>query len=149
MSLAPLVATVDHILGPGDAMVDSYPDAIDPAAVGTCPALTKAGGGYFFDEILEYRLWVHPRGGGSDYYCAFSRYADARKYSVRTAGAEVPLVLIRQKEYVDEHEPDRLIHVKADRVAEWRVEWLDRGPRRPGQIEEFIARRLAARGGDE
>jgi len=34
------------------------------------PALTSSGGNINYDsaEILEYRIWVHPRKGGDDYY---------------------------------------------------------------------------------
>ncbi len=52
----------------------TYPDAQDPERVGTYPAVVKAGGGYVWDEVLEYRVWCCPRLGaedledGSDYY---------------------------------------------------------------------------------
>lgn len=52
----------------------TYPDAQDPERVGTYPAVVKAGGGYVWDEVLEYRVWCFPRLGaedledGSDYY---------------------------------------------------------------------------------
>ena len=35
---------------------DAYPNAIDPDMVGEYPALAKAGGGYVWDEVLEYRV---------------------------------------------------------------------------------------------
>jgi hypothetical protein len=38
----------------------NYPNVINPSKVGTYPALVKSGGGYFYDEVLEYRVWVHP-----------------------------------------------------------------------------------------
>lgn len=37
-----------------------YPAAIDSALVGTYPAHTKSGGGYFYDDVLEYRVWCRP-----------------------------------------------------------------------------------------
>ena len=44
----------------------SYPAPIDPSRVSTYPALTKSGAGYFYDEVLEYRVWVHHAEGGDD-----------------------------------------------------------------------------------
>ena len=88
-----------------------YPDAIDPTQVGEYPALSKAGGGYVWDAVLEYRVWCHPERGaedhddGSDYYYPFATYAEALAFSEATAGAEEPLALIRQDEYIDEPAP--------------------------------------------
>jgi hypothetical protein len=90
---------------------NTYPDAIDPSAVGTYPALVKAGGGYVWDEVLEYRVWCHPERGapdeeeGSDYFEAFASYADALTFSRETAGADEPVALILQREHIDEKEP--------------------------------------------
>ena len=71
-----------------------YPDAIDPDLVGSYPASAKAGGGYVWDVVLEYRVWCHPERGasdpedGSDYYYAFATYEEALAFSHATAGAE-------------------------------------------------------------
>lgn len=119
----------------------SFPPANDPDAVGSYPALAKAGGGYFFDDVLEYRVWVHDPDGGDDYFYAFATYDEALQCSNATNGAEPPLVLIRQHEYIDEPEPGVMHHIKEIRDAEWRPEWLERGARQPGQIEQFIAER--------
>ena len=60
-----------------------FPDAIDAKLVGTYPALTKSGGGYVWDEVLEYRVWCHPElgapaeDGDDDYYYAYATYAEA------------------------------------------------------------------------
>lgn len=121
------------------AKTDDYPDAIDPAAVGSYPAGVKSGGGYFFDEVLEYRVWVHAPIDGSDWFMAFATYEEARKYAEETELAEAPLVLVRQLEFVDEPEPGDLRHVKGDRITEWRVEWLADGPRKPRDIEQLIS----------
>jgi hypothetical protein len=37
--------------------------AIDPNRVGTYSADTKSGGGYFYDDVLEYRVWCNPEKG--------------------------------------------------------------------------------------
>ena len=39
----------------------AFPVAIDPARVGTYPADTKSGAGYFYDDVLEYRVWFPSR----------------------------------------------------------------------------------------
>lgn len=41
-------------------MKSSYPTVVDLHMVGKYPVLTKSGGGYFYDEVLEYRVWCHP-----------------------------------------------------------------------------------------
>lgn len=34
-----------------------YPPVRDPDQVGTYPAAVCAGGGYVWDDVLEYRVW--------------------------------------------------------------------------------------------
>lgn len=105
--------------------MSQYPPAIDPEMVGEYPASAKSGGGYFFDEVLEYRVWCHPERGaadefdGEDYYYAFETYGEALAFSEQTAGAEAPLVLIRQWEWINEPSPGEFIHQRGERVAEW------------------------------
>jgi hypothetical protein len=124
---------------------DSYPDAIDPNLVGTYPAAADAGGGYVWDEVLEYRVWCHPERGaadcedGSDYYSAFATYVEAAAFSGNTPGAEEPLALIRQLEYIDEPQPGEYRHMKELRIAEWPVEFLRRPRRTPNTIPEFLS----------
>src|SRR5579864_983259 len=126
------------------ALVPHYPDAVDAALVGTYPALAKAGGGYVWDEVLEYRVWCHPERGapdeedGSDYYYAFGTYAEALTFSVKTVGAASPLALIRQREYISEPEPGVYVHVKEERVTEWPVEFLRRPKRTKDTIPAFF-----------
>ena len=38
-----------------------YPAAVDPIRVGTYSAETKSGAGYFYDDVLEYRVWLNPK----------------------------------------------------------------------------------------
>ena len=47
-------------------MDEQFPVAVDPEAVGTYPASVGAGGGYVWDEVLEYRVWCHPERGAPD-----------------------------------------------------------------------------------
>jgi len=129
--------------------MNEYPKVIDPDLVGEYPAMAKAGGGYFFDEVLEYRVWFCVADGspdtadGDDYYYAFGSHEEALDFSRAHDGAGEPLALIRQREWVNEPKPGHFVHVKGERIAEWKTEWLSRGARQPGAIESFIAARSA------
>jgi putative acetyltransferase len=121
------------------------PEAIDPGKVGTYPGPAKAGGGYVWDEVLEYRVWCHPERGaedlddGSDYFYAFASYGEALAFSRQTAGAEPPLALILQREYIDEPEPGDYRHVREERVTEWPVTFLGRPRRTAATIPDFLS----------
>jgi len=107
--------------------------------------LAKAGGGYVWDEVLEYRVWCHPENGapdsadGNDYYTPFVSYQEALEFSRKTRGAEEPLALIRQDEYISEEEPGDYRHVKNVRIAEWPVEFLRRPRRTATTIPDFFS----------
>lgn len=122
-----------------------YPEAIDAALVGTYPASAKTGGGYVWDAVLEYRVWCYPSSGaadtcdGCDYYYAFASFEEAQDFSFMTAGAQRPLALVLQEEYIDEEEPGRFVHVKARRITEWPAEFLVRPRRTPSTIPDFMS----------
>ena len=122
-----------------------YPAVLDPNAVGEYPALVAAGGGYVWDEVLEYRVWCHPERGardrayGSDYYYAFASYEQALDFSTQTAGAEKPIALILQREYISEPDSGVYVHVKERRMTEWPVEFLSRPRRTPDTIPNFLS----------
>jgi putative acetyltransferase len=122
-----------------------YPVAVDASLVGTYPALAKAGGGYVWDAVLEYRVWCHPERGapdeadGSDYYYAFATYEEALSFSEGTEGAEEPLALVLQEEYIAEDEPGQYVHVKETRVTEWPPEFLKRPRRSDRTIPDFLS----------
>lgn len=122
-----------------------FPAAADPEMVGTYPARAHAGGGYVWDEVLEYRVWCLPsRGaedvaGGDDYFYAFGTYEEARYASEELDGAEEPLALVRQLEYIDEAERGVYRHVTQERVTEWPVAFLSRPQRAERTIPEFLA----------
>jgi len=124
---------------------DQYPPAIDPARVGEYPAEVNAGGGFVWDAVLEYRVWCHPHDGaddpgdGSDYFYAFDSYAEALAFSQETTGAEEPVALILQREFIDEPEPGRYLHVTTERLTEWPVEFLTRPRRTDRTIPDFLA----------
>ena len=125
--------------------VASFPDAEDPSRVGEYPALSGAGGGYVWDAVLEYRVWCHPERGapdhedGSDYCHAFATYAEALQFSQATKGAEDPVALIRQDEYISEPETGRYVHIKETRITEWPVAFLYRPKRTDRTIPDFLA----------
>ena len=122
-----------------------YPDAVNPELVGEYPALAGAGGGFVWDHVLEYRVWCHPERGapnlydGSDYYHSFGKYADAVAFAAQTEGAEEPLALIYQHEYISEPQPGVYVHVKEPRVTEWPMEFLQRPRRTANTIPEFLS----------
>lgn len=122
-----------------------YPKVLDENMVGKYSALAKAGGGYVWDEVLEYRVWCHPEKGaedleeGNDYYYAFTNYKEAKEFSVNNNGTEEPLALVFQKEYIDEPENGKYIHVKEERITEWSVEFLIRPRRNESTIPNFLS----------
>ena len=127
-------------------MKDRYPPAVDPEKVGQYPALTAVGGGYVWDEVLEYRVWCHPEDGGDDYYYAYTSYEEAREavdllrrsdHSI--AQVEDPLALIQQREHINEPKPGEDEHVKEERITEWPPESLHRPRRTSRTIPDFLA----------
>lgn len=123
----------------------TYPAVLDPLKVGDYPASAKAGGGYVWDAVLEYRVWCHPERGapdeddGSDYYYAFESFDDAKKFADENPGTEEPLALILQREYIDEPEPGHYIHIREPRITEWPVVFLARPQRDEFTIPDFVA----------
>ena len=121
------------------------PAVADRKKVGTYPAHAKAGGGYVWDEVLEYRVWCHPERGakdldqGNDYFLAFATHAEAVEFAEATQGTEAPLALILQREFIDEPEPGRFVHVSTERVAEWPVAFLSRPRRTDRTIPDFLS----------
>ena len=116
----------------------SFPHAVDKAKVGTYPALSKSGAGYFYDDVLEYRVWEHLKNEEVKFW-AFATYNEAREFSRKTPNAEKPLALVRQNEWIDEPEPGKFIHVKEPRITEWQVEWLQDNKNSRQQIPKFLA----------
>lgn len=125
--------------------MSDFPNVKDLNLVGSYPALVKSGGGYVWDEVLEYRVWCHSHDGatdvenGNDYYLVFGTYEEALAFSGKTVGAEAPLALILQEEYIDEPEPGKYIQVKEQRLTEWPVEFLRRPRRNANTIPNFLS----------
>lgn len=123
----------------------NYPDVADASLVGTYSPVAKSGGGYVWDDVLEYRVWCHPERGapdledGDDYYYSFTTYSEALECSQEVEGAEEPLALIRQLEYIDEPKPGSYRHIEQERITEWPVEFLRRPRRTRNTIPDFLS----------
>jgi len=123
----------------------NYPPAVDPEMVGEYPAVAGAGGGYVWDEVLEYRVWCHPERGapdecdGDDYYFPFETYEDALAFAKANPGTEAPLALILQKEHISEAAEGIYDHVTEERQTEWPVEYLNRPRRTDHTIPDFLS----------
>jgi putative acetyltransferase len=126
-------------------MAMTYPAVLDPQKVGEYPATVKSGGGFVWDAVLEYRVWCHPELGaldeadGGDYYYAFGSYEEADAFHQNNVGAEEPLALVLQREYLDEPEPGQYVHVREERLTEWPVAFLLRPQRDEHTIPDFLA----------
>ncbi len=124
---------------------NQYPAVVDPERVGTYDAHACAGGGFVWDAVLEYRVWLHPERGapdefdGNDYFHAFANYRDALEFFNSAQGAEEPIALILQKEYINELKPGVYEHVTEERITEWPVEFLSRPQRSPNTIPDFLS----------
>ena len=122
-----------------------FPAVLNPELVGSYPASAKAGGGYVWDEVLEYRVWCSPHKGApdiedrDDYYYAFATYEEAAAYAQENEGSEEPLALVLQREYIDEPETGQYVHVKQERVAEWPPSFLSRPKRTNETIPRFLS----------
>ena len=125
--------------------MSKYPIVKDPDLVGTYPALVKSGGGYVWDDVLEYRVWCYPQRGAPDvakgdaYYYVFQTYQEAFEYTETNPGTEAPLAVIVQEEYIDEPERGNYIHVKEQRITEWPVEFLNCPRRNANTISDFLS----------
>lgn len=122
-----------------------YPKVKDPKLVGSYSAVAKAGGGYVWDAVLEYRVWCYPHEGaedsenGNDYYYVFETYEETLAFSNETKGAQEPLALVLQEEYIDEPEPEQYKHVVEQRITEWPPEFLSRPQRTEKTIPDFMS----------
>ncbi|MEL6110041.1 MAG: GCN5 family acetyltransferase [Planctomycetota bacterium] len=122
-----------------------YPAVLDPDLVGTYDAVAGAGGGFVWDEVLEYRVWMHPELGaedefqGDDYFYAFECFEVAAEFADENEGASPPIALILQREHINEVESGVYEHVREERIAEWPVEFLARPKRTSQTIPDFLA----------
>ncbi|MBD8528308.1 GCN5 family acetyltransferase [Pseudomarimonas arenosa] len=126
-------------------MLAVFPEALDPDLVGSYPASVKAGGGLVWDAVLEYRVWCYPREGapdefqGSDYFYSFACCREALDFAAQVAGAQAPLVLVLQEEFIDEAEPGTYVHRRERRMTEWPIAFFSRPRRTADTIPNFFA----------
>ncbi len=110
-----------------------YPDAEHPAAVGSYPLLAFAGGGHFYDAVLEYRVWYRTMLFGRLACRRFARFGDAQAFAHRN-GHRV-IALVRQDEWIDGENR----HKRDPRVTEWDPAWLADQKRGPHSIRDFLS----------
>jgi hypothetical protein len=90
-------------------------------------------------------VWCYPCDGavdhhdGSDYFYAFATFDEASGFARATKGAQEPLALVLQEEYIDEPKDGQYAHVKSPRVTEWPVEFLSRPRRNERTILDFLS----------
>lgn len=102
-----------------------YPPVANPGKVGRYDLLCKSGGGMLYRKVLEYRVWDHGT-DGDDACCCFADYELAKQYSDSHEMAEPPLALVLQNPWITWNDVAHDYElVDKDRIAEWRVEWLD------------------------
>lgn len=122
-----------------------YPKVFDADLVGFFDAEVCAGGGFVWDEVLEYRVWLCPEDGaadecdGSDYFQPLASYEEAFEFYQSTQGAQEPIALVLQREYIDEDQDGEYEHIAESRVTEWPVEFLSRPKRTATTISDFFA----------
>ncbi len=134
-----------------------YPTVINPEKVGEYDEAAYSGGGYFFDEVLEYRVWCYPDTGADitdnngiplnvaiEYYRAFATFEQALGFANDTPDSRAPVALVRQLEWVDQPSRGVYIHNKGERITEWQANWLTRGVRQADDISEFLLKNAKA-----
>lgn len=115
----------------------NYPIADKPKKIGSFPVEVFSGGGYLFDKVLEYRVWVRNKNVSSELY-SFTNYEDALRFRNQTKGAEFPLALVYQAEYIAEPEEGEPVLIKQPRIAEWQVKWLEGNQRNEKNINNLL-----------
>ncbi len=135
----------------------NYPAVTDPNQVGEYEEAAYSGGGYFFDEVLEYRVWCYPDTGAdivdadgsfliaNEYYRAFATFEQALAFANDTPDSRTPVALIRQLEWVDQPSRGVYIHNKGERITEWQANWLSCGVRKTDDIREFLLKNKKVR----
>jgi len=120
--------------------MSKYPKSIAPDKIGGYPELAPSGGGYFYDDVLEYRVWCHLK-KGSDVLRVFATYEEAVKFLDATSGAEALQALVLQREWITESAPGKFAHERSVRIAEWLVDWLRGRHRTDESIEKLLQSR--------
>lgn len=64
---------------------------------------------------------------------------EAQAFSQENKGTEEPLAFVLQREYINEPEPGKYVHVRQERITEWLVAFLSAPPRDERTIPDFLA----------
>ena len=103
------------------------PEVVDPSKIRTYSLLCGAGGGTFWDEVLEYRVWTHGEGG--DGATIFDNYKQAREFAEREG--TIVLALVLQRETCWGNDGSDMKMEFEERKAEWQIAWLREDNHRP------------------
>lgn len=118
---------------------EKFPKSVNPEMVGKYPLQVYSGGGYFYDEVLEYRVWTKEDCQTVCY--SFNTYDDAyifyKKNRIKLKASK-PLVLVKQNSYIDEQENGQYAHIKCERITEWQPNWLIGNQNTDIQIPNFM-----------
>jgi len=115
-----------------------YPKVYDQKKVGSYPTLVYSGGGLIYDEVLEYRVWSKDEDGQSICH-SFVTYNDAKRFIKKTRTAErEPVVLVWQKQYIEDTPNGKYKLIDKERFTEWRIEWLKGSKRTPRLINAIL-----------
>lgn len=133
-----------------------YPAVTDSNKVGKYDEAAYSGGGYFFDEVLEYRVWCYPDTNATnaddnfvdianEYYRAFATFEQALAFANETPDSRTPVALVRQLEWIDQPSRGVYIYNKGERITEWQADWLACGVRQANDISEFLLKHAKAK----
>ena len=108
-----------------------YPAGVlDKSKVGTYGALQKSGGGYLYDEVLEYRVWDRNE------FDFFDNINEATIHAKKIGAEVTPLVLQKAGHWVSWDKDDKISIGDEDRIAEWRLDWLLTSKYSPEKLKE-------------
>lgn len=124
-------------------MESGCPIAVKPAKVGHYPlVVSRNDGRCFYDDLLEYRVWVH-NPTGDDVYMAFPTFEQSLQYSnANSPHAEFPLALVRQTEWITEPNDCMFLRKTGERIVECLVSNLKK--RTENSIPDFLCTREPA-----
>ena len=108
------------------------PVSFYPEKVGKYPAKTKAGGGFRYDRVLEYRVWFRSEKEAAN-FASFTDYFEAAGYAIGIYMTKNPyyvhiVALIEQDYYYEcksAEEPEVIGEkIEQKRITEWNPEWI-------------------------
>lgn len=118
----------------------TLPDAIDSQKVGYYGHADSYNDGYFWDELLEYRVRCRalPTDEEEELLYCFRDYPSAFEFYKKTPTAQELNALVLQKESITRLNRNEFKHITTPRTAEWPAHFL----MRPQGSASFIAKFL-------